>query len=204
MTMFYLLIALVAYTIGSSSMAFYLSLLTKKDVRKNGTGNLGASNTMMLLGWKAAVAVGIHDIGKGIVAVLLAKWIFQDLPYAGAVAGAACVLGHIFPFYLKFKGGKGLASYIGILAALDIRVGVAVSILLILVTLVTDYIVLGTMTTIVTGPLALLFHQDWLVALILLVASVVMVYKHRDNFRRLRNGTEPGLRNASKGKYRMK
>ena len=202
--MFYLLIALAAYAIGSSSMAFYLSLLTKKDVRKNGTGNLGASNTMMLLGWKAAVAVGVHDIGKGIVAVLLAKWIFKDLPYAGAVAGFACVLGHIFPFYLKFKGGKGLASYIGILAALDIRVGVAVSILLILVTLITDYIVLGTMTTIITGPLALLFHQDWLVALILVVASVVMVFKHLDNLRRLRSGTEPGLRNASKGKYRMK
>lgn len=200
----YLLIILMAYVMGSSSMAFYLSLLTKKDVRKNGTGNLGASNTMMLLGWKAAVAVAVHDIGKGIVAVLLAKWIFKDVPYAGAVAGAACVLGHIFPFYLKFKGGKGLASYIGILAALDIRVGVAVSILLILVTLITDYIALGTMSTIVAGPLALLFLQGWLVAVILTVASLVMVFKHFDNFRRLCNGTEPGLRNASKGKYRMK
>lgn len=200
----YIWIVLMAYVLGSSSMAFYLSLLTKKDVRKNGTGNLGASNTMMLLGWKAAVAVAVHDIGKGILAVLLAQWIFQDVACAGAVAGAACVLGHIFPFYLKFKGGKGLASYIGILAALDIRVGVAVSVLLILVTVITDYIALGTMSTVLAGPLALLFLQGWQVAAILAVASVVMVFKHMDNFRRLCKGTEPGLRNASKGKYRMK
>ncbi len=200
----YLLIALGAYVLGSSSMAFYLSLITKKDVRKNGTGNLGASNTMMLLGWKAAVAVGVHDIGKGIVAVLLAKWLFPLTAYAGAVAGAACVLGHIFPFYLKFKGGKGLASYIGILAGLDIRVALGVSALLIIVTLITDYIVIGTMATIIVGPLVMLFVQDWLVALILGAATVVMVFKHTDNFRRLRNGTEVGLRGASKGKYRMK
>jgi glycerol-3-phosphate acyltransferase PlsY len=200
----YLLIGLGAYILGSSSMAFYLSLLTKKDVRKNGTGNLGASNTMMLLGWKAAVAVGVHDIGKGILAVLLAKWIFPELSYAGAVAGAACVLGHIFPFYLKFKGGKGLASFIGILAALDIRVGIGVSVLLILVTLITDYIAIGTMATVITGPLVLLFLQGWAVALILFVATAVVICKHHENFRRLMNGTEVGLRGASKGKYRMK
>jgi len=202
--MLYLLIALGAYVIGSSSMAFYLSLITKKDVRKHGTGNLGASNTMMLIGWKAAIAVAVHDIGKGIVAVLLAKWIFPDLEFAGAVAGAACVLGHIFPFYLKFKGGKGLASYIGILAALDIRVAIGVSILLILITLVTDYIALGTVATAIAGPGTLLFIQGWAVAVILGVASVVVILKHTENIRRLLNGTEVGLRGASKGKYRMK
>ena len=202
--MLYLLIALGAYVIGSSSMAFYLSLITKKDVRKHGTGNLGASNTMMLIGWKAAIAVAVHDIGKGIVAVLLAKWIFPDLEFAGAVAGAACVLGHIFPFYLKFKGGKGLASYIGILAGLDIRVAICVSIFLIVITLVTDYIALGTVATAIVGPGSLLLIQSWVVAAILGVASVVVILKHTENFRRLLNGTEVGLRGASKGKYRMK
>lgn len=200
----YFLIILTAYVLGSSSMAFYLSVLTKKDVRKNGTGNLGASNTMILLGWKAAIAVALHDIGKGVAAVLLANWIFKDTAYAGAVAGVACVLGHIFPFYLKFKGGKGLASYIGILIALDIWAAVVVAVLLILVTLITDYIALGTMSAIVVGPLAIFFLQGWPMAVILLAASLVMGFKHRDNFSRLRSGTEPGLRNASKGKYRMK
>ena len=199
----YLLIVLGAYLIGSSNLAFYLSKITKKDFRKHGSGNLGASNAMLLLGWGAAVAVGIHDIGKGILAVLLAKWIFPSAEYAGVVAGAACVLGHIFPFYLKFKGGKGLASYIGILAALDIRVALVASAVLILVTLITDYIVIGTMTTITLGPTALLFHQGWLVALILVAVSVVITVKHWENFRRIRNKTEPGLRGGSKGKYRV-
>lgn len=202
--MFYLLIALGAYLIGTSSMALYLSLLSKKDIRKSGTGNLGASNAMMLLGWKAGVLVGVHDIGKGIVAVLLAKWIFPDLAYAGAVAGAACVLGHIFPFYLKFKGGKGLATYIGILAGLDIRVALGLSLLLIVITLITDYIVLGTATTVIFGPVILLFLQSWVVTVILAVATAVVLFKHRQNFVRIIKGTEIGFRGASKGKYRMK
>lgn len=199
----YILIVLGAYVLGSSSMALYLSLIFKKDFRKNGSGNLGASNAMLLMGWKAGILVGIHDIGKGILAVLLAQWIFPDVTYAGAAAGAACILGHIFPFYLKFKGGKGLAAYIGVLAGLDIRVALAASAILIIVTLLTDYIVVGTMTTITTGPLALLFHEDWVVAVIMVSVSVVITVKHFENFRRIRNHTEPGLRSGSKGKYRV-
>ena len=198
----YLFIILLGYLLGSSSMAFYLSKLTKKDVRKSGSGNLGASNTMVLLGWKAAVLVGIHDIGKGALAVLLAKWLF-DVPYAGEVAGVACVLGHIFPFYLKFKGGKGLASYIGMTAALDLRLAIIVAVLLIVITLVTDYIVLGTMTTILVVP-CVTFFTAWIGALILCVATVVMVFKHHENFSRLMKGTEIGFRGAAKGKHRLK
>lgn len=200
----YLLIVLVAYLMGSSSMAFYLSKLTHKDVRKNGSGNLGASNTMVLLGWKAAVLVGVHDIGKGLLAVLLAKWIFPELYYAGAAAGVACVLGHIFPFYLKFKGGKGLASYIGMTAALDLKLAIIVVLLLLAVTLITDFIALGTLTTIIVVPGVSFFTQNWLLALILLVATVVMVFKHLENVSRIVRGEEIGFRGAAKGKHRLK
>lgn len=198
----YLLIVLGAYLLGSSSMAFYLSKLTKKDVRKSGSGNLGASNTMVLLGWKAAILVGIHDIGKGALAVLLANWIFH-VPYAGVVAGVACVLGHIFPFYLGFKGGKGLASYIGMTLALNWKLAIVVVLLLVIVTLITDYIVVGTMTTILVVPAAT-FFTAWIPALILCVATAVMLFKHRDNFVRIAKGTEIGLRGAAKGKHRLK
>lgn len=198
----YLLIVLMGYLLGSSSMAFYLSKLTKKDVRKSGSGNLGASNTMVLLGWKAAVLVGIHDIGKGVLAVLLAKWIF-GVPYAGELAGVACVLGHIFPFYLKFKGGKGLASYIGMTVALNWKLAIVVVVLLVLITLITDYIVLGTMTTILVVP-GVTFFSAWIPALILCIATLVMVFKHTENFSRLKNGTEIGFRGAAKGKHRLK
>lgn len=203
--MWYLLIALCAYIIGSSSMAFYLGKLTKKDVGKNGSGNLGASNTVVLLGWKAGVLVGIHDIVKAILAVLLAQWIFPDLDYAGVVAGVACILGHIFPFYLGFKGGKGLAPYIGMTIALDIRVAVAVVLVLVVATLVTDFIVAGTMTTILIVPVAeAVLTGSVILALLLCVPTAVMVFKHQDNFRRILEGTEVGLRSAAKGEHRMK
>lgn len=203
--MWYILIALGAYIIGSSSMAFYLGKLTKKDVGKNGSGNLGASNTVILLGWKAGVLVGVHDIVKAILSVLLAQWIFPDLDYAGAVAGVACILGHIFPFYLGFKGGKGLASYIGMTIALDIRVAVAVVLVLVIATLVTDFIVAGTMTTILIVPVAeAVLTGSVILALLLCLPTAVMVFKHQDNFCRILAGTEVGLRSAAKGEHRMK
>lgn len=201
----YLVVILGAYLLGSSSMAFYLGKLTKKDVGKNGSGNLGASNTLVLLGWQAGVLVGIHDIGKGVLAVLLTQWFFPQLEYGPVLAGAACILGHIFPFYLKFKGGKGLASYIGMTLALDWKLALAVIVLLVIVTLITDYIVAGTMSTILVVPAAtLLFTGKGIASLILCVPTVVMLFKHRDNFSRMRKGTEVGLRSAMRGEHKMK
>ena len=201
----YLAVILGAYLLGSSSMAYYLAKLTKKDVSKNGSGNLGASNTVILIGWKAGVLVGIHDIGKGILAVLLVGRLFPALEYAPAAAGVACILGHIFPFYLKFKGGKGLASYIGMTVALNWKLALAVIILLVIVTLITDYIVAGTMSTILVVPAAtLVLTGNLILTLILCVPTTVMLFKHRDNFVRIRKGTEVGLRSAIKGEHKMK
>ena len=198
----YLIVILGAYLLGSSSMAFYLSKLTKKDFRTGDSGNLGASNAMVLLGWGAGILVGIHDIGKSFLAVLLANWLFPQLPCIGAVAGVACILGHIFPFYLKFKGGKGLASYIGMMLALDWRVALVVIALLVIVTLVTDYIALGTVTVIIASPVGMGLLGSLIPALILCAATVVMLFKHKENYRRIRNGTEIGLRGAARGKHR--
>jgi glycerol-3-phosphate acyltransferase PlsY len=201
----YLAVILGAYLIGSSSMAFYLGKLTKKDVSKNGSGNLGASNTLVLLGWQAGVLVGIHDIGKGIVSVLLAGWLFPELEYARVCAGVACVLGHIFPFYLKFKGGKGLASYIGMTIALNWKLALFVLVLLVVVTLISNYIVAGTMATVLVVPAAtLMLTGDVITTLILCVPTVIMLFIHRENFARIRKGTEVGLRSALKGEHKMK
>ena len=106
--MFYVIAALGAYLLGASNMAYYLAKLKKADLRAGGSGNLGASNATVLLGWKAGVLVGLHDIGKSALAVFLAQLIFPELPYIGAVAGVASVLGHIFPFYLNSGGVRAL------------------------------------------------------------------------------------------------
>lgn len=95
----YLLIALTAYLLGCSNMAIYLGKLRKVDLR-GGSGNPGASNAAILMGWRAGILVAVHDIGKGFLAVFLARLLFPALPGAGEVGGISCVLGHIFPFYL--------------------------------------------------------------------------------------------------------
>lgn len=201
----YIIVVLAAYLLGSSSMTYYLGRLKNVDVQSHGSGNLGASNATVTMGWGAGVLVGIHDIGKGVLAVVLARLLFPELVHIGAVAGVACVLGHMFPFYLGFKGGKGLASYLGMMLALDWRVALGVILLLVLVTVMTDFIALGTLSVVIASPVGVgILAQDIILPLILLAASAVMVSKHMDNIQRIRKGTEIGLRSTIKGEHRVK
>lgn len=200
----YILAIAAGYLLGCSNMAYYLAKIKKADLRSAGSGNLGASNATVLLGWKAGVLTALHDIGKAALAVLLMKWLFPETLHIGAVAGVTCVLGHIFPFYLKFKGGKGFASYFGMTLALNWKLALCVGIAIVVVTFVTDYIVCGTVTTIVTVPVYMGITTSWLLAMILCVATAVIFYKHRENFPRMLNGTELGLRSAIRGDNRLK
>lgn len=195
--------AALGYLLGCSNMAYYLAKWKKADLRSAGSGNLGASNATVLLGWKAGILVAVHDAGKALLAVLLAGWLFPDVENIGAVAGVAGVLGHIFPFYLKFKGGKGFASYIGMTIALNWKLALCVLAAVVLVTIITDYIVCGTVTTIVTVPVYMAITQGYLLALILFVGTAVILWKHRENFPRMLNGTELGLRSAIRGDNKL-
>ena len=203
--MSYLIAAVMGYILGTSSMALYLSKLQKVNLRAGGSGNLGASNTVQLMGWKAGILVALHDIGKSVLAVLLAQQMFPDTAYIGAVAGVCSVLGHIFPFYLKFKGGKGFASYFGMTVALNWKLGLVLFVVAVAVTFLTDYIVVGTVATTLSAPIYLGWAQrDWILPCILLIASVVIWIKHRENFVRMYHGTEIGLMSAFKGEHRVK
>ncbi|MBR5618063.1 MAG: glycerol-3-phosphate acyltransferase [Oscillospiraceae bacterium] len=201
----YFLTVLGAYLLGCSNLAWYISKIKRVDIRTGGSGNLGASNATVLLGWHAGIAVALHDIGKSALAVILARLLFPGLPHISAVAGVASVLGHIFPFYLKFKGGKGFASYIGMTLALNWKLALVVAVLVLLITVITDYIVLGTTMTILTVPVYLgIAEHSLLLALILCIATCTILYKHRMNYVRICRGTEIGLRSALKGKHRIK
>lgn len=201
----YLIIILGAYLLGSSNLALYLFKWKKVDARSNGSGNLGASNATVLLGWSAGIAVAIHDIGKAAVSVIFARILFPNLEYAGAAAGVACVLGHIFPFYLKFRGGKGFASYLGMTLALNWKFALVILVLVGIAMVVTDYIVAGTTLTILSTPVYMgIITHNLILALILCIATAVIIYKHRDNYVRIWNGTEIGLRSAAKGEHRVK
>lgn len=201
--MYYVLVILIAYLLGSSNMSYYISKIKGVDMQTKGSKNLGASNAMVLLGWKYGILVGIHDIGKSALAVFLAQLIFPDLPYIGTVAGVSSVLGHIFPFYLKFKGGKGFASYIGMTLALNWKLALIICVIIVLATLITDYIVVGTTLTITIVPTALgIMERNWLLPLILLLGTIVIIWKHRENYVRIVKGTEIGLRSANRGEHR--
>ena len=114
-----LLCILIGYLIGSLNPAALLSKLKKKDLRKQGTGNLGATNTMIVLGKGYGALVMLFDVAKAFASVKLAQLLFADLAVAGILAGSAAVIGHIYPFYLKFQGGKGLAAFGGMILAVD-------------------------------------------------------------------------------------
>lgn len=195
----YLLVILAAYALGCSNMALYLAKLKKVDLRGGGSRNPGASNATILMGWKAGVLVAVHDAGKALLAVILAKLFFPDAQYIGALAGTAAVLGHIWPLPMKFRGGKGFASYVGMTLALNWKLGLIIIGLIVLVTVITDYIVAGTTTTILLVPTYLGWaHQNVLLACILLVGTAVILFKHRENYVRIAKGTEIGLRSTIK------
>ena len=200
----YILVILLSYVLGCSNMALYLSKLRGVDMRKGGSGNLGASNAMILMGWKAGIIVAVHDIGKAVLAVELAKWIFPAVPLLGFIAGVACVLGHMFPFYLKFKGGKGFASYLGMILAMNWKFALCLLAAVLILTVLTDYIVVGTVTSVISFPIYTAIRSGWLPLVILCVATGAILIKHRENFVRILNGTEMGLSGAGRGKYKVK
>ena len=202
--MAYILAILGGYLMGCSNMAYWLAKGRGVDLRSGGSGNLGASNAVTLMGWKAGVITALHDGAKAFLAVLLFWFIFRDAPAVGTVAGVAAVYGHIFPFYLKFKGGKGLASYVGLLVALNWKLSIALFILLAIATVVTDYIVVGTVLVVISAPVFYAVTGEGSTALILAAASLLILWKHRMNYVRIYKGTEVGLRSAARGDHRVK
>ena len=192
--MHYLLILLIGYLLGCSNMAVYLAAAQNVDLRSGGSGNPGASNALILMGWRAGLLVGAHDIAKAVLAVLLCRLLFPAVPLAGALSGTACVAGHMFPFYMRFHGGKGFAAYLGMTLALNWRFALLLLLAVSLITLVTDYVVLGTMTTVISVPLYSAWSGSGTTALLLLPLSAIIIYKHRDNLVRICRGTEIGLR----------
>ena len=200
----YIAILLLAYLMGCSNMALYLSKYKGVDLRAAGSGNLGASNAMVLMGWGPGVIVAVHDIGKALLAVVLARHFGQGLPFIGAAAGVACVLGHMFPFFLRFRGGKGFASYLGMTLALNWKFALLVMVIVALVTLISDYIVVGTVTSVILVPAYMAFTHGLYFSAILCIATAAILIKHRENYVRIYRGTEIGLRKANRGAHRKR
>lgn len=196
----------LGYLIGSSSMSFYISRAKKINLKEEGSKNLGASNTLAIMGKKAGLAVLVHDVLKSFLVITIIR-LCLHIPYNQvgwllAVGGIFAVVGHIFPFYLNFKGGKGFATYIGVVMGLDWRLFLGIVVLIVVAAFITDYIVAGTFSTITVAPIYFLFRQEWLVAAILLAGSLLILYKHRENIVSIKNGKEMKVRSAFANKYK--
>lgn len=203
--MAYLFVWVIGYLLGCSNLAHLLAKMKGVDLASGGSGNPGASNATILMGWRAGFFVAIHDAGKALVAVILAKILFPETDGIAVVAGAACVLGHIFPIFLKFKGGKGFASYIGMMLALNWKFALIVIVAVVLITIVLDYLVIGTTVTVLSLPVYLfVISAGWISIVAACTATVVIICKHRVNYVRIFKGTEIGLRSTMSGKHRVR
>ena len=192
--------ALLGYLLGCSNLAYFLAKARGFDIRGRGSNGAGASNATITMGLKAGVLVALHDVLKAVLAVLLASRLFPAAPWAGILAGGCAVLGHMFPFYLKCRGGKGFASFLGMILALDWRFFLLILLAAVLITVVTDYIVFATAATVVTFPPWLYLVRGNHAAALLAAVSLIILLKHVPNFIRLTRGEEIGLRAALRKK----
>lgn len=203
----YFYIIIIGYLFGCLQFAYFFSRFIKKvDIRTLGVGNAGASNVAQSIGIKAGLAVGILDILKGFISVIIIKSLFTDLILEVGylplyLNGAFVILGHNYPFFMNFKGGKGTASTVGFMMGLDIRLGILTIIIIFIITLLTDYIVIGTMSMLIILILyTLIFHPSFTAITIVLLLTGQSVYKHKINFERIYKKQEKGLRATLKKK----
>lgn len=182
---------LIGYLLGCFNLAFIISKVKKVDLQNTGSKNLGASNTFITVGKGLGVLVGACDIFKCTLVVILAKLICPEIDYLPYIAGVACVMGHMFPFYLKFKGGKGFASFLGMSLGIHWKYFIVIGICIILITLITKYIVLATMATVISYPIFLFFDtNNWIVVTLVAFLSIIIIIKHHKNLIRIVKGEE--------------
>ena len=200
-----ILVCVIGYLIGSIQPSYLIGKLKGIDIREHGSKNAGAANITMNFGWAVGIFTGILDMLKAAVAVHLVKYFitlepfnllaadsFNTLPF---LAGAFAVIGHNYPFYMNFKGGKGTASAIGLMIGFDPLWGVILIAVIILSTIITNYLVVGTVNIyLVMIYLAVFKYAQTEIIIMSILLGILGIYKHRMNFKRILDGSEPTFR----------
>ena len=200
----YILVALVAYLIGSISFSV---IFTKKlagfDVREKGSKNAGSTNVLRTAGKKIAILTLICDILKGVVVILLAKLIgyidrCEHVEYLIQIAGLAVVIGHTFPVFFGFKGGKGVATSLGIILLTNWQIGLICLVFALVLIILKRMVSLGSVAAAILFPVLTLFiHENYLVAgdyrIFGIILGIFVCFNHRTNIKRLLKGQENKL-----------
>jgi len=202
-------VILLAYVIGSIPTAVWVGkVFFKLDIREHGSKNAGATNAIRVFGWKAGLPVFLFDVFKGWLAVMLAVFLHSErltqeqIVFLQIATAAAVVLGHVFPLFAGFRGGKGVATLLGVGIAIFPLSVWAVLALFIIILLTTGYVSMGSMISAVLFPFIEIFvfhqHNIWLIGLSILVAVFIPV-THRNNIKRLIAGKESKFRPTKRG-----
>jgi acyl phosphate:glycerol-3-phosphate acyltransferase len=192
------LILLLAYLLGSIPFGYiFAKKFGKTDIRKHGSGNIGATNVLRVMGWKLALPVFVLDLLKGFCSVFLAQ-LFGSGSLLPLIAGILVMIGHSFPLFLGFKGGKAAATAIGVLLALSGWVTLALFAAALLVLAVTRYVSLASIVGSLLVPIFFwLFGFDLPHIIFGLAVAALVVFRHQANIKRLLSGTEPKLKLGS-------
>ena len=187
---------ILGYAFGCISTGYLVGKAQKVDIRNYGSGNVGTTNALRTLGKKAALITLVGDILKCAIPVLLIKFLlFKNMEYTdllGLYTALGAVLGHTFPFYLKFKGGKGIAVLVGTILTFDWRIFLICVITFFVILAITRYVSLGSlvMETEFVLWVAITRPGDWHMLVLSLVFAVLAFYTHRENIKRLIAGNE--------------
>jgi glycerol-3-phosphate acyltransferase PlsY len=191
------LLVLLAYLLGSVPTGYLLGSLAGVDVRKAGSGNVGATNVARVVGKRYGILTLVVDIAKGFVPVIVALSLALT-PAATALVGVAAFLGHLYPVFLRFQGGKGVATALGIFLGFAPWVTLILAAIFLLVLSITRVVSLSSMVASASAPVVFwfFFHSPILTSASLFIAAMI-VLRHRGNIKRLKLGTEPRLGTAS-------
>lgn len=200
----YAIATVVGYLLGCINMAWLIAKSKGINIKEVGSNNAGASNVFISVGMPQGVAVGAFDILKAFCAAEFISLLFPANADAAVLAGAMAVVGHIYPFWMKFSGGKGLAPFMGLVLFVDWKMFLVLGAVIIALTLATDFIAIGTMAVITIMPVYAVFARLGLFQIIVYLAlMLIMWYKHFINIKRIATGEEIGFLRKNKNKTKV-
>ncbi|MGB9823645.1 MAG: glycerol-3-phosphate 1-O-acyltransferase PlsY [Candidatus Hydrothermia bacterium] len=187
---FLILLTLTYLVSGIPFGLIYAKIFKNIDVRKVGSGNIGATNVLRAAGIKVALLTALSDILKALIPVLLIRKWFSN-PYYPYITWLIAISGHCFSPFLKFKGGKGVATFFGGLLALHFKTAAITFLVWLVIIVVSKYVSLGSMISVLVPALySIIFRRPPLETIILFIAATVIIFRHKDNIYRLLKGTE--------------
>ena len=190
MESYWWLLVLFSYLVGAIPFGYLIAkYMYGVNIREHGSGNTGATNVYRVLGAKAGGLTALLDISKGLIPVLIARSMFHE-PYVWAVVGAAAVVGHIFSVYLRFGGGKGIATSFGVALGLSPICALMAFVVWLIMASYTGYVSLASMTAFFFGALCTYFFAPLPITATFIAMFLLVVFAHRENIKRLIAGTE--------------